>query len=553
MLCRKGSAKWPKCLQPLQPWVVLGAGFLVHFTLGAFYSYGNYAPYIVSYIRNMSHPSDLDYGQSVWIHASSLFAQGISMFLGGCVELRFGPRVSTLIGTVLIVFGVLLSYFTVQVSFWLLLVTYGLVFGLGIGMAYIGPLASGMRWLPKWKGTANGFVISGFGLGALAFDAIQTAYINPRNASPSYTPHPDNDDEKYFVDEKLLSRVPFSFLIMGAVYFAILFPSSLFLSNPSEEEEGDDTGRDIASEDVGESIDRGSIASTNVDRERSASLSPHRRGSGVELQYTSQAPSAASARNSQSDLETDSESDLGGSQGLLPTYKPKNLAMKQFRMAAADKEQPTPSSPLRKRSWTRNIITSLTPWQVLCKYNFYFLWVMLLLNGTAIAVFVTLFKFFGIAFIENDHFLTAIGSVAAIFNAVGRIFWGFIADKFSYKLALVSLNGLLTAFLLTFYASRNLEAMYFVWVCIIFFFIGGNYTLFPTAIARSFGPKYMGVNYGLLFTSLAVAGPIGALISEHLVFLLKWYGLFFVTSAFACLAFLLSILYRPKRFFGLAR
>ena len=155
---------------------VLCAGFLVHLSLGSIYTYGNLAPYIVSYVRNMSHPATLQYTDGTFVFACQIAGQGLSMAFGGLLEKRFGPRLVSLLGGWFMSLGVLLSYFAIQKSFWLLLLTYGLMFGLGIGIAYIGPISCAMRWLPKWKGVATGIVVSGFGLSALIFNTVQTGF-----------------------------------------------------------------------------------------------------------------------------------------------------------------------------------------------------------------------------------------------------------------------------------------------------------------------------------------------------------------------------------------
>ena len=43
-----------------------------------------------------------------------------------------------------------------------------------------------MGWFPKQKGLAVGVVVGGFGLGALIFNYISTAILNPNNVSPVY-------------------------------------------------------------------------------------------------------------------------------------------------------------------------------------------------------------------------------------------------------------------------------------------------------------------------------------------------------------------------------
>lgn len=126
--------------------------------------------------------------------------------------------------------GVLLTYFAIKVSFGLVLLTYGIMFGVGMGVAYTAPLAAAMKWMPRWKGAASGFVVSGFGLGALAFSPVQTLYVNPQNI-PS-DPHPFDKDQKYFTDPELLSRVPNMFLILGLSFAVMQLIASILITNP---------------------------------------------------------------------------------------------------------------------------------------------------------------------------------------------------------------------------------------------------------------------------------------------------------------------------------
>ena len=154
------------------------------------------------------------------------------MTFGGLLEKRFGPRLVTLFGGWLMSLGVLLSYLAIQKSFWILLVTYGVMFGIGIGLAYVGPIVCAIRWLPKWKGVVSGIVVSGFGLSALIFNAVQTAYINPNNEEPDEIPNLDKPDERYFTDSDLLDRVPNIFLILGGTFAIMQLIGAIFLVNP---------------------------------------------------------------------------------------------------------------------------------------------------------------------------------------------------------------------------------------------------------------------------------------------------------------------------------
>merc|ERR1719402_584966 len=135
-----------------------------------------------------------------------------------------------MIGFTFLVAGVLLTYLTIQRSLALTIVTYGLLFGLGEGTVIMQPMVVVMRWFPENKGLAMGIISSGYGLSALIFNPIQTAYVNPDNLEIGADGYWDNDE--------VLDRVPTLFLVLGATYLVIqLVGIALITPNPPEDED----------------------------------------------------------------------------------------------------------------------------------------------------------------------------------------------------------------------------------------------------------------------------------------------------------------------------
>lgn len=537
--------RWPKKIQFLRVYAVIAGGFLVHVTLGTIYTFGNLIPYIVSYIRQRSHPADLHSSTGTWIYALALGAQGVSMFFGGILERKVGPRISTLIGCAIMSSGVFLSAVAIRVSFTLLLLTYGVLFGLGVGIAYVGPIACAMRWVPRWKGAMAGLVLAGFGLGALIFDPIQTAFINPHNHSP-----PRNSS--YFTnDGGLLDRVPTIFVILGSIYVVLQVVGSLMIVDPPQDADEQDENKGL--ED--------SIMSRAHDFFQNASDSE----SGKELKecVRNSSPEAESKNHfrtgSPSFHRQDSNSDTDEESSLLPQDTNAQQATsdkdghksrsRKLQKTSSELEGSTTSTSSLQSNASRNVVADLKPLVVLKKVNFYFLWIMMLLAGFAVFFTATLYKIFGMTFIKDDHFLAIVGSASSIFNCTGRIVWGILADRVSYKFSLVLQSGMMSAFLLTFYATSAVgKPTFLIWVCAIFFCIGGVYSLFPTAIARSFGSKYMSVNYGLLFTSQIISSAVGALLFSVLHHHLDWSGIIFLVGGVCLGGFVLTLFFRSKRY-----
>ena len=437
------------------------------------------------------------------------------MCLGGWLEKRIGPRLSTLAGGWLMSAGVLASFFTIKASFWLFMLTYGLVFGLGIGIAYVGPLSCAMRWFPRYKGVAGGFVVAGFGLGALVFDQVQSLYINPHNVEP--------DEDGYFRDKDLLDRVPFVFLILGGTYAVMQLVGSLFIVNPPhnlESQLSKDAPHKKASVEEGYKKKTGRKKHSDFLRVTDGTVTPTTHESCPSASETS---SSSSSEEEEFEKETD------------PLIKSRNNSI--------NSQGDTP----QKRPTDNN---GVHPLRVIRTLNFYHLWVMFLLAGFSVNFITTLYKVFGLSFISDDQFLAIVGSTSSILNCAGRIVWGLIADRFSFKFSLVLQSGVMTIFLSTFYATSVLgKPAFFIWVCVIFFCVGGNFSLFPAATALSYGPKYMSINYGLLFTSQVSSGVVAAVLFTTLQRLLGWDGTILLATGISLAGFLVTLAFSFRRYY----
>ena len=134
---------------------------------------------------------------------------------------------------------------------------------------------------------------------------------------------------------------------------------------------------------------------------------------------------------------------------------------------------------------------------------FYMIWFMYALTAILPGVLSAYYKTFGETYITNDRFLTTVGSVASIFNASGRIFWGFLSDKLPFKINMLILNTSLIALTATLYLTKfiNSEAVFLIWISGIYFTFCGIYVVMPVITAKCFGQKNFTSIYGLVFTT----------------------------------------------------
>lgn len=138
----------------------------------------------------------------------TIFTLGFAAFVGGLWMGRSGPRIVALTAGVLYGLGIFLASFA-ESSLTLLYLTYGLIAGAGIGLGYIVPVATLIKWFPDKRGFITGIAVAGFGGGAFV-----TAFI---------------------ARGLVASSGPFAaFAILGIVYLVMVVGAALFMKNPPE-------------------------------------------------------------------------------------------------------------------------------------------------------------------------------------------------------------------------------------------------------------------------------------------------------------------------------
>lgn len=104
----------------------------------------------------------------------------------------------------------------------------------------------------------------------------------------------------------------------------------------------------------------------------------------------------------------------------------------------------------------------------------------------------------------------------ALFNGLGRIVWGIISDKIGRKTSIIMMMATQGLFVVLFQWMAGNPYTLYLFAILIGFNFGGNFALFPTITADTFGTKYVGQNYGWVFLAYAVGGIFGPVMGGRL-------------------------------------
>ena len=174
---------------------------------------------------------------------------------------------------------------------------------------------------------------------------------------------------------------------------------------------------------------------------------------------------------------------------------------------------------------------------------FYFLWVAYCLGTTA--GLMTISQLVPFATIAGMAAGVA-GLFGAIGSASGRILSGWLSDRIG-RLTTLRIMILVSALAMPALSVwREQAILFYLLVAIVYWCFGAQLSVFATTSADFFGTRYLGLNYGLLFTAYGVAGLIGPIIAGRVFDAFDDYSYAFFIAASLSLVALLSIAFaRP--------
>jgi len=207
---------------PTKGYAAVIGGVLIHLACGSMYCWGNLISYLPAHLKYWSPEGGTGTPDAQLVLAFILMSQMTGMPFGPMLESLIGPRLTAMLGATMMGSGLwLASYAKTLLQF---VVSYAVLFGLGVGVAYQMPFITGGRWFPGKKGTVQGAIISGMGASAFIFNMVATRLINPEGLNSVGGVFPPEVSARW----SPLLRV------LGTCYAALALTGAALQSNPSD-------------------------------------------------------------------------------------------------------------------------------------------------------------------------------------------------------------------------------------------------------------------------------------------------------------------------------
>jgi MFS family permease len=169
-------------------WLIAPAALGIHLCIGSVYAWSLFNPALIKRLGVVtSAADDWSLKSVVWIFTVAIVFLGLSAAVAGKWLEKVGPR---MVGTVAACCwggGFMIGGFGILTGqLWLLYLGYGVIGGCGLGLGYVSPVSTLIRWFPDRRGMATGIAIMGFGGGAMIAKFMIEPFIKIFYKAPEY-------------------------------------------------------------------------------------------------------------------------------------------------------------------------------------------------------------------------------------------------------------------------------------------------------------------------------------------------------------------------------
>jgi MFS family permease len=192
-------------------WLIPPAALSIHLAIGQAYAWSVFKP-------PLENGLGISGVQSALPFTLGIIMLGISAAVFGTKVDANGPRWAMVVASSCFVAGFLISALGLYLrQYWMVVVGYGFVGGIGLGIGYISPVSTLIKWFPDRPGLSTGIAIMGFGGGALIASPLTQQLLGAFGGSG------DNPD---------VNGIAQTFLVMGLIYAVFMSVGWLLIRVP---------------------------------------------------------------------------------------------------------------------------------------------------------------------------------------------------------------------------------------------------------------------------------------------------------------------------------
>jgi MFS family permease len=198
-------------------WLIPPAALAIHLAIGQVYSLSVFNLPLTRIIGvTESTAADWQLTTVGWIFSIAIVFLGLSAALFGKWLEREGPRKAMFVAALCFSGGFFISALGVYLhNIWLVYLGYGVFGGIGLGIGYISPVSTLIKWFPDKPGMATGMAIMGFGGGAMIGSPLAVNLLNRFSSETS-------------------AGVWETMLVMGTIYFCLMMIAVFLVRVPPE-------------------------------------------------------------------------------------------------------------------------------------------------------------------------------------------------------------------------------------------------------------------------------------------------------------------------------
>lgn len=180
-------------------WMVPPAALLIHLSIGMIYGFSVFWPGLTSSVgqtcsadvsfweRIFTRSCDWLMSDVVWTFAIAIVFLGLSAAVFGHWLEKAGPRKAGVAAAICWGGGLMISALGVSWhQLWLIWLGSGVIGGIGLGLGYISPVSTLIKWFPDRRGLATGMAIMGFGGGAMIGTPLAANLINTSGVAATF-------------------------------------------------------------------------------------------------------------------------------------------------------------------------------------------------------------------------------------------------------------------------------------------------------------------------------------------------------------------------------